>query len=204
MDAALRLQDELRQLEERCTQHYNENNFYLVVDIVMSTLHAANNFFESARPWELKSSSNKSNKDNSTINTNDNNSGHIENANRLQTIIAMTMDTLRLCGIVLQPIVPVLSCKLLDKLSVPQQQRQWRNLNESFATTTNKTANDAGRLEARSLSKTDAILFQRILQKEIATDNQASKQSQKQKQQQQAKEFGKARTKKEKAEKVVQ
>ncbi|XP_017464754.1 PREDICTED: methionine--tRNA ligase, mitochondrial isoform X1 [Rhagoletis zephyria] len=158
MDAAKRLQDALQQIEARCAQHYADNNFYLVVDTVISTLHAANNFFETSRPWELKRPA-------AAVTTGNDvdaaNTQNIENFERLETIIAMTMDTLRICGIVLQPIVPQLCGKLLDKLAVPQEQRLWRNLDDCFAT---KSSNEN---VARPLDvHTDAVLFRRILLKE--------------------------------------
>ncbi|XP_067616726.1 methionine--tRNA ligase, mitochondrial [Eurosta solidaginis] len=158
MDAAKRLQDALQQIEARCAQHYADKNFYLVVDTVVATLHAANNFFETARPWELKSASDTITNINDAATVNVKN---IENSERLETIIAMTMDTLRICGIILQPIVPQLCKKLLDKLAVPQEQRLWRNLGEYLTTSSNENV-------SKPLATcTDALLFKRILLKDV-------------------------------------
>lgn len=141
----------------RCAQHYADNNFYLVVDTVISTLHAANNFFETARPWELKRPIAAGGTDADAANTR-----NIENFERLETIIAMTMDTLRICGIVLQPIVPQLCGKLLDKLAVPQEQRLWRNLGECcFAMSPSISASN-GNVTRPLGARTDAVLFRRI------------------------------------------
>ncbi|XP_004534150.1 methionine--tRNA ligase, mitochondrial [Ceratitis capitata] len=157
MDATKRLQDALQQIEARCAQHYADNNFYLVVDTVISTLHAANNFFETARPWELKRPIAAGGTDADAANTR-----NIENFERLETIIAMTMDTLRICGIVLQPIVPQLCGKLLDKLAVPQEQRLWRNLGECcFAMSPSISASN-GNVTRPLGARTDAVLFRRI------------------------------------------
>ncbi|KAL7730499.1 hypothetical protein ACLKA6_000502 [Drosophila palustris] len=114
LDAAKRMQEALLQLAARCEQHYESNHFHLVADTVMAVLHATNNFFECAKPWELKAG------------------GSCPNAPRLETIIAMTMDALRLCGIVLQPMMPQLASRLLDKLNVPGSQRSWSALSENF------------------------------------------------------------------------
>lgn len=133
----------------------------------MSTLHAANSFFEFSRPWELKLS---------TI-TNPP-KRHVplpncdQNALRLETIIAMTMDTLRLCGIVLQPLLPQLSSKLLDKLSVPWNQRMWRNLKDHFGLIIDDNCEPP--MEA-SLSRADAVLFPRICPKEDDDDRKPAK-----------------------------
>ncbi|XP_043654021.1 methionine--tRNA ligase, mitochondrial [Drosophila teissieri] len=155
LDAAKRLQDSLLQLSERCASHYECNHFHLVADTAMATLHAANNFFESSKPWTLKAGAPDGNQA------------------RLETIIAMTMDALRLSGIVLQPIIPQLANRLLDKLSVPTAQRGWHYLAESFATT---PASSPGLGESRQLDgQTSALLFQRILEETAVTGGKEQK-----------------------------
>ncbi|XP_068153424.1 LOW QUALITY PROTEIN: methionine--tRNA ligase, mitochondrial [Drosophila tropicalis] len=147
LDAAKRLKESLLQLAERCQQHYECNHFHLVADTTMATLHAANNFFESSKPWELK--------------------GGI-NAQRLETIIGMTMDALRLCGIVLQPIIPQLATQLLDKLSLPGSQRCWSRLSESFATDGQDQGGGGRQLDGQ----TSALLFQRIVEEKLDKSTQ--------------------------------
>ena len=44
---------------------------------------------------------------------------------RLRTVLHVTMESLRVCGILLQPIVPDLSGRLLDKLAVRDSERAW-------------------------------------------------------------------------------
>ena len=44
---------------------------------------------------------------------------------RLRTVLHVTMESLRVCGILLQPIVPDLSGRLLDKLAVRGSERAW-------------------------------------------------------------------------------
>ncbi|XP_037824487.1 methionine--tRNA ligase, mitochondrial-like, partial [Lucilia sericata] len=164
-DSARHLWDSLEQLDAKCTQHYNDRNFYMVADCVMSTLHAANSFFETSRPWELKLK---------TI-TEDSKRIKIplpqcdENALRLETIMAMTMDTLRLCGIVLQPLLPQLSTRLLDKLGVPWNQRLWKNLKDHFGLVANDVIEPP--IEG-CLSRADAVLFKRINPPEDDDDQQ--------------------------------
>ncbi|EDX12973.1 GD20436 [Drosophila simulans] len=153
LDAAKRLQDSLLQLSERCASHYECNHFHLVADTTMAALHAANNFFESSKPWTLKAGAPDGNQA------------------RLETIIAMTMDALRLSGIVLQPIIPQLANRLLDKLSVPTAQRGWNYLAESFATSPNSSNSHPGFGESRQLDgQTSALLFQRILEETAAKE----------------------------------
>jgi Methionyl-tRNA synthetase len=38
------------------------------------------------------------------------------------------METLRVCGILLQPIVPELSDTLLKKLGIPKENRMWKDI----------------------------------------------------------------------------
>ncbi|XP_034487769.1 methionine--tRNA ligase, mitochondrial isoform X2 [Drosophila innubila] len=135
LDAAKRMQEAKLQLAGRCEQHYESNHFHLVADTVIATLHATNNFFECTKPWELKAD------------------GSSPNAPRLETIIAMTMDALRLCGIVLQPMMPQLASRLLDKLNVPGSQRTWSVLSES-----------CNNSKSCHLTGGNPVLFQRIVE----------------------------------------
>ncbi|XP_034116272.1 methionine--tRNA ligase, mitochondrial [Drosophila albomicans] len=148
LDAAKRMQESLLQMATRCEQHYECNHFHLVADTVIATLHATNNFFECAKPWELKAGASAA------------------NAPRLETIIAMTMDALRLCGIVLQPMMPQLAGRLLDKLRVPGDQRQWKYL-ASHVTSS-----------SRPLDAQSALLFQRIVEQQ---DNKPAPEKEKEK-----------------------
>jgi methionyl-tRNA synthetase len=82
-------------------------NFYKGIDFIIETLHAANRFFESQKPWELCKK---------------NESSHVN------SVLHLTMETLRVCGILLQPIVPALSSALLTKLQIPEEKRMWRDI----------------------------------------------------------------------------
>lgn len=174
LDAAKRLQELLSELPEKCAQHYKENNFYLVVDNVMAALHATNNFFESSKPWEFKKTTSPSDVIESS-----------ERTQKLDTILSITMDSLRLCSIILQPIIPNMSSKLLDKLNVCPRQRTWTNLKESFVFDVNN------RVEDTLLNETNPVLFRRIL----LQDNKQQQTVQKQ-QQSQSKKSEQKRTKK--------
>uniref|UniRef100_A0A1I8MXC6 Methionine--tRNA ligase, mitochondrial n=1 Tax=Musca domestica TaxID=7370 RepID=A0A1I8MXC6_MUSDO len=153
-EAAQHLLKSLEQLKEKCGQHYEDKNFYMAVDNVMSALHAANSFFETSRPWELKLKTVTEPAKRSLLYPPTD-----ENALRLETIVAMTMDTLRLSGIVLQPILPGIAGRMLDKLSVPWNQRLWNNLDDHFGRILRNECEPP--IEA-SLSRADAVLFRRI------------------------------------------
>lgn len=122
--------------KEKCHQHYSSYNFYLVVDQVISVLHTANNFFETLKPWELKK-------------------GSSDDLNRLETIISVTLETLRVCGIILQPIIPELSEKLLNKLNVKLENRNWNDLNSFLWMEICDSE--------KKLGEVDPVLFRRII-----------------------------------------
>lgn len=104
-DVTKQLVDLLTELPDICRQHYDSYNIYKVVDAVCKVLFAANNFMEVLKPWELKKNPNE------TV--------------KLETVLHITLESLRVCGIILQPVIPELSQTILDKLSVDVRKRTW-------------------------------------------------------------------------------
>lgn len=141
------LLERLTELHDKCKQHYTDHNFYLVVDCVMSALHAANGFFEASKPWELK------------------NGDEEWKTRRLESIISITFECLRISGIILQPIVPNYSSRLLNRLSIPKELRFWKDAKINLR----KVPHDLVDLESN-------ILFRKII---IADDKPASNKRQK-------------------------
>lgn len=136
-----------------------------MADAVMATLHQANSFFEFSRPWELKlkqkSNGNKWSKEEYRPQTAPIvRSQCDENLIRLETIIAMTMDTLRVCGIALQPLLPQLAGRLLDKLNVPVKERQWPNASQHFVEIFKGNREPGLEVDLRN---TNAVLFKRLI-----------------------------------------
>ncbi|XP_067007448.2 methionine--tRNA ligase, mitochondrial [Anabrus simplex] len=107
-DDARRLVDTVSALPDAVKSHFGALNFYKGIDVIIATLHEANRFFESQKPWELKKSP--------------------ELRTKLDFVLHLTMETLRVCGIALQPIVPELCNILLQKLEVPPNQRFWSDI----------------------------------------------------------------------------
>nr|SVE78223.1 EOG090X05VD [Daphnia lumholtzi] len=83
---------------------YQQWNFYKGIDQVMALVRGANGFFQTMEPWKLKKE------------------GELD---KLNATMAVTMETARVVGTLLQPIVPSYSERLLDKLGVPQEDRNW-------------------------------------------------------------------------------
>lgn len=126
--------EKLTELNENCRQHYVDYNFHLVADTVITTLHSANAFFESTKPWELKNSTEE------------------WKTKRLESILSITLESLRIAGIIFQPIIPNYSQRLLDRLNIPKELRFWKDAKISLR----KTSHDLVNLE-------ENILFRRIL-----------------------------------------
>ncbi|XP_059609929.1 methionine--tRNA ligase, mitochondrial [Phlebotomus argentipes] len=145
IDATKKLIECLEALPEKCFSHYQEGSFHLVVDSVMTTLHSGNNFFETMRPWELKK-------------------GTEEQKKRLEAILCLTMEALRITAIILQPIIPKMMGSLLDKLSVDCEQRLWQN-SQGFLW-------KCGSKGKTKLSDESSVLFRRLQSekgKQVAT-----------------------------------
>lgn len=132
VDVSQRLIDLLEQVPAKCEQHFDAYNFYLAVDDVIKVLHTANNFMETFKPWELRKDPTAS--------------------RRLNTVLRIVFETLRITGIILQPIVPQMSSRLLDKINVDRSQRTWNDLKLDLLQPHGE----------RRLNDDNAILFKRI------------------------------------------
>ncbi|CAH0556090.1 unnamed protein product [Brassicogethes aeneus] len=138
LDVTKKLIDHVTSLPETCQQHYEDLNFYKVVDSVVATLHSANLFFETLKPWQLK-------KDPTTLND-------------LNVVLHITMETLRVSAVLLQPIIPNITDMLLNKINVPKDERYFDNL-RLFSWSNRE-------FRERNLSSEKAVLFQRIISEE--------------------------------------
>lgn len=134
-EIAQRLLTMVEELPERCFQHYSNYQFYKVTDAVRAVLHAANLFFETQKPWLLKNNP--------------------EAQKELDVILHITMETIRVCATILQPIIPNMSEKLLNKLDVPKDCRQW--VNSEQITWTSGLIYETKRIQAENV-----VLFPRI------------------------------------------
>lgn len=109
---------------------YDDFKFYSGIDQVMEALRETNAYIEREKPWVLK-------KDPAS-------------AEKLSVVLGVAMESLRVGGILLQPIVPRLASMLLDKLSISG--RSWADAEVAFP--------DGGC--NRSLSRESVVLFEKI------------------------------------------
>lgn len=69
------------------------------------------------------------------------------------------METLRICGIGLQPVIPDIADKLLNKLGVAKSNRFWRNMKPSWETYAESTADNL------VLNEENVILYKKLKNK---------------------------------------
>lgn len=114
-------------------EHFNRVEFNHGLVEIFAFLHQANRFVEQNRPWDLvKDPAAKS---------------------RLDAVLSIALETLRIAGILLQPIVPSAANRLLNRLRIPEEKRKVSN-----ATVCILNDEDSELL----LGKSEGVLFEKI------------------------------------------
>ena len=124
----------LKDLPGKVKNYYEEFNFYLGIDAIMECLRNTNAYIQNEKPWELKKT----------------------DIERLDYVLILSLESLRISGILLQPIVPKLSNHLLVKLGVPNDKRLWSNAEKFHWETFDLKEN------SRKLSGEKLVLFHKI------------------------------------------
>ena len=96
--------DQLETLSERVGESYADFQFYDGLVAVMDTLRATNSLVQEEQPWVLGKT----------------------DPERRDWVLAVVLESLRVCGVLLQPCLPSISSKLLDRLNVPTAKRDWQ------------------------------------------------------------------------------
>ena len=96
--------DQLETLSERVGESYADFQFYDGLVAIMDTLRATNSMVQEEQPWVLGKT----------------------DPERRDWVLAVVLESLRVCGVLLQPCVPSISSKLLDRLNVPIAERDWQ------------------------------------------------------------------------------
>ncbi|KAK9308809.1 hypothetical protein QLX08_001245 [Tetragonisca angustula] len=99
----------LEELGDNAKMCYEKYNFYHAVDIVMNMLRTSNQMFQHYEPWNLCKS-----KD-------------LDSVKQLEAVVSLALESLRIAGLVLYPIIPNSASKLLDFLQVPKGNRTWED-----------------------------------------------------------------------------
>lgn len=127
----------VRALPEIVGKHYSDFNYYHGLEAIMATMRSANQFMQIQKPWELARDP--------------------TSKKHLDTVLGVTLETLRVGGILLQPVIPDLSDRLLTQLSIPDDKRYWSDVREPFAALTGRQQKGG-----HKLTPTSSVLFQRI------------------------------------------
>ena len=86
--------------------HMRGFHIHLYIGAVMDVIAAANRYFANAEPWRLAKS----------------------DPERMRTVLYVTLETLRIAAILLQPAMPSAMAKLLDLLAVPADRRAFAEI----------------------------------------------------------------------------
>ena len=86
-------------------EHYQDMKIYKAIESIMSYLRWANGLVENHKIWTLA----KSDNENDVL--------------RLKCVLHLSLDTLRVSGILLQPVIPNISERLLNRLGIPKHRR---------------------------------------------------------------------------------
>lgn len=98
-----KLLEMLEECTEKCTEQYNEMFYYKVIEQLMLTMKEANRVFQLSQPWKET------------------------NVERLESVLFVTYETIRIVSILLQPITPKMSAFCLDRLGVQKEERCLEN-----------------------------------------------------------------------------
>lgn len=97
-------------VSDEVDMHYQDYNVYKSLDAIMTQLRNTNVFVQRHQPWLLCKEPGK--------------------LPLLQNVLHIIMETLRVAGILLQPVVPSLADNILKRLNVPMCQRTCENLTD--------------------------------------------------------------------------
>lgn len=106
-DQVNELIQQLEDLPGKVYTSYESGNFHLGIDDVMAVLRKCNKFFFDQEPWRLVKQPTA------------------DNQAKLEYILYLTYETLRIAAILLSPIIPNCTEIVLDKLNIPTDERYW-------------------------------------------------------------------------------
>ena len=121
----------LNQVRRLCDKEFEVFNFYNGLNQIMISLRSINNMVQEYKPWNLM----KQNKSDM----------------RIKKLLFFIYESLRIAGILLQPIIPSLSDDLLNRLNVKKEERFYES-----------ALIDTKRIENKKLQSNSNILFKRL------------------------------------------
>lgn len=100
-----KLIEKLKNLPSVYEEHFEAYNFYLAIDEIIAILHLTNALIQESQAWVLAKNPSMDRK--------------------LDAVLALAFESLRINGILLQPIVPMIAQHILDKINVSADSRSW-------------------------------------------------------------------------------
>jgi methionyl-tRNA synthetase len=94
-------------LEEVVDAYYTDANISSAIEAIMGCIVNMNRYFSKNEPWKLRKKK--------------------EELPRLQTIIYITLEGLRICSLLLTPIMPQSMSSVLDRLGVNNEERLFQH-----------------------------------------------------------------------------
>lgn len=131
-DLSKSLMEHLENLPNNVEHSYENFNFYQGIVHVMDAMRITNHFVQEEKPWELKKT----------------------DPEKLEFVLALALESLRISGILLKPIVPTLSSTLLTKLNIPNHLQTFQNAQQTSWTCADNLA--------RHLDSNKVVLFKKI------------------------------------------
>lgn len=95
---------------EICTTHYQGLLCYKASEAIFEYIRWSNKLFNDHEPWHMCKDP--------------------ANDNHLNCLLHVTMETLRVCSILLQPLIPDIAAQVLDRLGVTDDDRLFRHCKE--------------------------------------------------------------------------
>lgn len=153
VDEDYQMLDSVKNLPVVMEQHFRSMNIYKALENIAACVRQTNGFVQRHAPWKLDKRKS-------------------EERQWLDTIVHVSLECLRIYGILLQPVVPQISDKLLSRLGVRSEERKWVNLN--FLP---KYYGMECPLTGRPLGQNSGVLFSRLETENIHKDkpNQTKK-----------------------------
>lgn len=105
-EATNELISRLSSLAEQCHDQFAGGEFVYGISKIMACLRIVNRIFHEKEPWVLVKK------------------GQHE---PLYDVIYLSLETLRICAILMQPVIPHISDRILNKLNIPQSERYWED-----------------------------------------------------------------------------
>ena len=110
---ALEIIEVSSKLVSNCYQAYLDGNFYIGISQTMDFLRLVNGLINVTQPWSLVQSS--------------------HNQDRLDAILYVSLEAIRVAAILLEPVIPQTSKLVLDKLNVDLELRTWKSAENAYA-----------------------------------------------------------------------